>query len=278
MALDDPHKPEFASWASYGNFCQRVQQRRRYIWEKEVRAFLNTVLATLKDRDVEISKGKVFYRAQRGVEWEDDFQSDIKVGEKPYAFGSKRMKPLPNRAKEGRVNAAGIPVLYLASSVQTAISEVRPWVGVMASVAQFKIVRDLKAANLSLGHGEWSAGHLKIGDEEPTPEEKERAVWIDIDNAFSHPVTGSDDAADYVPTQILAELFRDAGYDAVIYRSQFGEKGYNIALFNLGDAEAINGTPYEVTGIEVKFKEAGDISFYTKYAEYAETKKKTKLE
>ena len=78
------------------------------------------------------------------------------------------------------------------------------------------------------------------------PDKKAKLVWTDIDNAFSRPVTLSDDEADYVPTQILAELFRSAGYDGVIYRSQFGEKGHNLALFNVADAEPINCAPYRV--------------------------------
>ncbi|WP_326492288.1 RES family NAD+ phosphorylase [Rhizobium leguminosarum] len=100
-------------------------------------------------------------------------------------------------------------------------------------------------------------GHILNG----TPmslEEKERAVWISIDNAFSQPVTRSDDMADYVPTQILAEVFKNAGYDAIGYKSQFGEKGLNIVLFNPDDADVINCAPYRVTGLEVSFKEIGN--------------------
>jgi len=99
---------------------------------------------------------------------------------------------------------------------------------------------------------------------QPDAKQKEKGVWIDIDNAFSRPVTLSDDSADYVPTQILAELFKNAGYDAIIYRSQFGEKGYNIALFNVEDAEVINCAPYQVRGIEVTFEQIGNMWFSTK--------------
>ncbi|MBR9972430.1 RES family NAD+ phosphorylase [Magnetospirillum sulfuroxidans] len=107
-----------------------------------------------------------------------------------------------------------------------------------------------------------SIGHLTfdqlLDDAAVDSDTKEKAVWIDIDNAFSSPVTRSDDAAEYAPTQILAELFRNAGYDAIIYRSQFGETGYNIALFTIEDAAPINCAPYEVTAVEVAFKEAGN--------------------
>lgn len=106
-------------------------------------------------------------------------------------------------------------MLYVGTAERTAISEERPWVGAWVSVAQFQIGKPLKALDLPRGHGrssfsEVGFGHL-LQDEPADRERAEKAVWIDIDNAFSQPVTLSDDAADYVPTQILAELFRDAG-------------------------------------------------------------------
>ena len=174
------------------------------------------------------------------------------------------MKPLEDRAKEGRANPAGIPVLYLASAKQTAISEVRPWIGMGISLAQFKIVRDLRALDLSLGHDQLPRGDLTLqelgGEKTPDAQKKEKAVWIEIDNAFSRPVTPSDDhdIAYYAPTQILAELFQDAGYDAIVYRSQFGEMGFNIALFNVEDAEPITAVPCRVTKINIEFDEIGD--------------------
>ncbi|MBI3703838.1 MAG: RES family NAD+ phosphorylase, partial [Rhizobiales bacterium] len=263
MNSDDPKKPEFASWRSYQEFARRVRHARRYVWTNEIQAFLDTVLNTLKERDIKIPQGSIFYRAQRGIDYDPITDEEGNgTGEEPHGFGADRMKPLANRAMEGRINPAGIPVLYLGSTEQTAISEIRPWVGSEVSVAQFRVTRDLRAVNLSLGHGQMSFGQLTfahlLGEEMPTAEIKEKAVWIDIDNAFSWPITLSDDAADYVPTQILAELFKDAEYDAIVYRSQFGEKGYNIALFSAQDAEAINCAPYRLTSVEVKFTEIGN--------------------
>lgn len=262
MDIDDPEKPEFATWQSYTHFAERVRLKRRYVWGIEENSFLDTVLATIRDRSGYLEEGTIFYRAQQGVDWRDVTDSEGNIDQKPEGYGSERMKPRPNQANEGRANPAGISVLYLGTTEQTAISEVRPWIGASLSVAQFKILKRLKAIDLSRGHGQSS--FLVAGipymhtDEAVNSNEKEEAVWIDIDNAFSRPVTLSDGEADYVPTQILAELFRNAGYDAIIYKSQFGEKGYNIALFNVNDADAINCAPYDVTEIEVKFKVTGD--------------------
>lgn len=135
----------------------------------------------------------------------------------------------------------------------------------------------MKAIDLSRGHGKSSLSEIKLshllGDEVPDAETKTKAVWIEIDNAFSRPVTLSDDAADYVPTQILAELFRSEGYDAVIYKSQFGEKGYNIALFDPDAAEPVSCAPYQVKKITVEAEQFGNRWFRRKPADGKKSKK-----
>lgn len=269
MKIDDPTKPEFASWDSFSCFARRIRHSRRYIFTLEQDAFLATVRATNRGRDVYLPAGSIFYRAQRGIDWRDskDENGDV-YGEQPVGYDAARMKPRPRQATEGRANPAGIPVLYLGTTEQTAISEVRPWVGGEVSVAQLSTVRNLKAVNLSLGHGQSSLNVVGLNHIlEGTPvsaEIKEKAVWVEIDNAFSRPITASDDEADYVPTQILAELFKDSGYDAIIYKSQFGEKGFNIVVFHPEDADVINCAPYEVSGIEVSYKEIGNRWFSPK--------------
>ena len=229
MNLDNPEVPEFAAWSSYWRFAERVRRERRYVSDNQIAAFLATVIATNKDRDREIRKGAGLFRAQLGVDWvarEDD--DGTPLGKDVYGFGADRMKPLPDRAPEGRANPVGISMLYLATTVQTAISEVRSWIGAEVSVAQFEILRDLKTIDLSVGHGESSIsgllGHV-INNEPMSAEQKAKAVWIDIDNAFSQSVTLSDDRADYVPTQILAELFRSNGYDALATRATLASTG-----------------------------------------------------
>lgn len=263
MKLDTPRTPEFAAWDSFSKFAYRIRHKRRYVLGREDSAFLKTVRATIRDRDVTLREGRVLFRATVGIDTRtiEDEDGNFQGGE-PAGFGATRMKPLPNQAGEGRANPAGIPVLYLGTTEQTVISEVRPWIGSQVSVAQFKLLRTLKALNLTKGHGKSAfaeVGFAHLFDKKRiTAEEKEKAVWMEIDNAFSEPVTAADDAAEYAPTQMLAELFRDIGYDALIYKSRFGEKGYNIAVFDPTDADAVNCAPYQVTGIDVKFDEIGN--------------------
>ncbi|WP_312223734.1 RES family NAD+ phosphorylase [Rhizobium rhizoryzae] len=256
--MDDPSNREFASYRSYGEFARRVRHQSRYVWDDHVRAFIDTVLATLKDRDVVLKKGTPLYRAQLGIDY---ISRDQNKPEEPSGYTAARMKPRPNRSTEGRANAAGVSVLYLGTTEQNVISEVRPWVGAEISVAQFKLTRDLRTLDLTRGHGKSSLGTLLdhlVNGTRLSPEQRETAVWIDIDNAFSRPVTKTDDAAEYVPTQILAEVFKNAGYDAIGYKSQFGEGGFNIVVFNPDDADVINCAPYRVKRLDVSFEEMGN--------------------
>lgn len=263
MDIDDPTKPEFASWRSYAVFAAHVRQRSRYGIDSRTRAFLETVraCASLKSREVLIPKGFQLWRAQEGIkEWLERFDEEGQpFTVTPVAYDATRMKPRADRAREGRANPTGIPALYLASTQVTAISEIRPWVGSEVSLAKLETTRELRAIDLTEGHGRSPIMELKFsqffGEEPFDAESKERAVWIDIDNAFSQPVTRVDDTAEYAPTQILAELFRDVGYDALIYRSRFGgDHGYNIVLFDMSSAEVVQCAPFQITDIEVRFK------------------------
>ncbi len=150
MGMDEPTKPEFASPFSYIHFANKVKSNRRYVWAKEVDAFLETVLQTVANRITDISEGTTLYRAQHGVREEAIKDEDgDEIGFRFFGHKKQRMKPRSDKASEGRVNPTGIPVLYLASQIKTAISEIRPWVGSQVSVARMDIRRDLKLVDLS---------------------------------------------------------------------------------------------------------------------------------
>ena len=264
--MDDPQGPEFASWRSYQKFEECVRRYRRHVWDKDIQAFLDTVERTLCNRDAEIPKDAILWRAQLGIDYiplKDDDGEEF--GEEPMGFCAVRMKPTPGHTEEGRANSSGIPVLYLASTEETAISEVRPWLGSELSVARFRVARNLRAIDLTWGYGRSSWKDLTLKqlwcEEDVDAETKEEAVWIDIDNAFSRPVTLSDTRENYISTRILAELFKEAGFDAIVYRSQFGQEGkdgHNVAIFELGNAEILNCAPYKVESIRVRYKQIGN--------------------
>jgi hypothetical protein len=78
-----------------------------------------------------------------------------------------------------------------------------------------------------------------------------------IDRAFATPVSKEDEARDYIPTQVLAELFKAQGYHGVVYKSLLSDDGLNVALFNLDHAKVINCSLVRLDSIQFKFGETG---------------------
>lgn len=217
---------EFKSWRDYSKFAESTRSTNRYIRNRQSAAFLRTVLETSVRFHETWPAGTLVFRAQLGNESETEVDGDESL-EIPIPYSPERMLPLRNAAHEGRANPKGIPCVYVATSLDTAAAEVRPWIGSLVSVGQFELQRALRLVNLTVGEG----GRLVIYFREPPPEQRAAAVWSDIDRAFSRPVSVCDTTADYAPTQVIAELFRNAGIDGIAYRSALGG-GLNAALFD----------------------------------------------
>lgn len=227
----------FASTSSYWRFAQQVRSRRRYIHSAETRKFLREVLRSAERRIEELPGASYLWRAQKGgnkvqvpiPDTDDTVEEDC-----PYP--TTRMKPLVGQAFEGRANPKGISYLYLATHKDTAVAEVRPWKGGVVSVGQFRLARKLRLVNTSLHSHHYLNVIMK---KRRSALEIEEWVWGDIDHAFSEPTQQSDNTSEYVPTQVLAEVFLEAGFDGVGYRSAYGE-GHNIVLFDPNIAEQVN--------------------------------------
>ena len=245
---------EFKSWRAYWDFQRRVKKDQRYIRSVEDEEFLKVVLETSQKRHFKLKQDELLWRAQIGHDWEYDNQIEEEI---PCPFPPSRMVPLKDRAKEGRANPKGIPYLYLATQKETAMSEVRPWIGAYISCASFKIKRDLRMVNLSEYHTEnlFELSYFNK-EKELTAEEKEKAVWTHIDRAFSEPVTNQEDGSEYIPTQIIAELIKSDGMDGIAYKSNFGgNTGYNVMLFSLDEANLHSCQLYKVNSAEFNFIE-----------------------
>ena len=243
---------EFKSWKSYWHFAYRVRRKTRYIRTPEDNDFLREVLRTSKSRIKDLPADTGLWRAQIGHGWRPQFVGDKHIGDLPAAYLPDRMKPLRDRATEGRANPKGIPVLYLATNRKTAMSEVRPWSGSLISCAQFRTKRHLRIVDLSIYHRRGPILYFT----EPDASRREEAVWTHIDNAFSEPTTDANDIADYVPTQVIAELFKNEGFDGIAYKSMFGKKGYNIVLFDPIDAELASCILFEAKTPKFRFNQS----------------------
>jgi len=213
---------EFDSWKQYSEFSYFVMRKARFILDAKNQRFLDTVVDTSAKRRHVIKQGDKHWRAQLHRE------IDVEV-----PFSRKRMIPQPDRAQEGRVNPKGIPCLYCSTDKDTAIAEMRPWIGEFVTVAKVVILKDLKVVDCSASDKlDPATFDLMFGfnDAEPEPAKREERVWADINRAFSQPVTRLDNVAEYAPTQVLAEAFRKAGYDGSFMAAGSGLEGLDLAV------------------------------------------------
>lgn len=232
---------EFKSWRSYSNFEHSVKRLARYIRTTETDAFLDALLSAASARSETIRTGSFLWRARLEHEFYDapilgENEEIIDYADTPCPVRPEKMKPLRQSAREGRVNPKGVPCLYLATNIETAMAEMRPWNGQFISVGQFELARDARVVNVTVDDPCPSRIFVNC---EPSADVREKYVLADIDRAFAQPVDRSDSSADYVPTQIIGELFKAHGFDGIAYRSSVGP-GHNVALFEIDLAEQAN--------------------------------------
>lgn len=240
----------FVSWRSYYKFSYSVKSKTRYIFDKESKTFLKAIKNTCQDREMVIPKDSVLWRAQKGHSWRPFEQDGIYIDDIPCPYPQNRMKPLPDSASGGRANPRGIPCLYMANNKETAMSEVRPWLGSIVSLGMFKTNSDFKIINFSSQKDTSTKLYLK----EPPLQERVRCVWSDMDNAFSKPIEGNELKSEYAPTQIISEYIKSLNYDGIAYKSSLSD-GYNFALFSLDAAELVKCSLHRVKSLNYSFEE-----------------------
>ena len=249
---------EFESWRQFWEFSDYVMKKARHVLDAKNRQFIEAIIETSEKRKVTIPVGTVLWRAQLGnitrteaVTTDDGGDPEFVDIECPYE--PERMKPLADRASEGRVNPKGIPCLYCSTDRETAMTETRPWVGSYVTVAEFELRNPLTVVDCSMD----LAGVLYPVFGEPKPPQREKYVWNSINRAFSRPVTRTDDVAEYAPTQVLAEAFRSAGFGGIKYGSKLGE-GMNVAIFDLGAAKPTFCHLYKVKNVKLEYAPVQD--------------------
>ena len=247
-------------WNSYLLFKDKKREIR-YFNDTESQELFDTLLTTAKERIESIPKGQQYWRAQLHCDYEPVCDLDGRVIDyNVVPYSSKRMKPEPEKASEGRINPKGIPCLYLATDEKTAVSEVRPWVGSYVTVAKFETLEELNVIDCS--RGEINPMNVTVADldklwklKQPTPEEAIKCIWRWIDKDFSEPVEHNDKIANYVHTQIIADFFKTNGFNGIKYKSIFNN-GKNLALYNINSAKQIdNGKVFQVTKVDVGFEQ-----------------------
>lgn len=181
------------------------------------------------------------------------FRARIRTRDTIFPIGE--MGAPPNRlVSHGRANPAGIPYLYLGSTPETAVSEIRPYTGDVACVARFELAGPIRAVDLRCPSKLISPFELE--DENQIGTMRLDLGFLErLGEELTRPIAPQGAAIDYVPSQYLCEFIKKCGYDGVIYRSSVSD-GMNLALFDPAKAEGRDVSPYTVRRVTVKIDPA----------------------
>lgn len=154
----------------------------------------------------------------------------------------------------GRANPAGIPYLYLASNLETAISEVRPHTGEYVCIAEFQAYNNLKIVDLR-NPRETISPFVQEDENDRISTLNNIPFLIKLGEELTRPIISELAAVEYVPSQYLCEYIKKCDYHGVIYRSSLGD-GINMALFNEERVEIKrNIKKYKISSVNVTYKE-----------------------
>ncbi len=190
----------------------------------------------------------VFDQSEHSSKW---YRARIEKEDRCYK--PEEMGAPPRRAaSHGRANPAGIPYLYLGSTVETVAAEVRPHPGEIVCVAEFQIESELQLVDLCkprllispfLLSDESALAKLRSGDIK---------FLENLGQGLEVPVIPTAAAIDYTASQYLCEFIKKCGYQGVVYNSSVS-KGMNLALFDPDKAEVVEETimEHEITEVSV---------------------------
>lgn len=143
-----------------------------------------------------------------------------RINEDNNPFTIDRMgKPPAKISTAGRANPIGIPYLYTASNIPTAIAEIRPHKGDGVTIAKFDILEPLKLADLRNPRQSISPFALD--------EDELNQIFLDLDylchlgEELSKPILPREANLEYLSSQYLCELIKHCGFDGVVYKPKF---------------------------------------------------------
>ena len=192
----------------------------------------------------------IFDQSDYSSKW---YRARIEEEGKPYE-PEKMGAPSRRDASHGRANPAGISYLYLGSTAETAVDEVRPHSGQIVCVAEFQIESEVQLVDLCNPRSLISPFLFILSDEEGALAQLRSGdikFLESLGQSLAVPVIPTAAAIDYTASQYLCEFIKKCGYQGVIYKSSVSE-GMNLALFDSDKATVVGETTeYEITKVSV---------------------------
>ena len=214
-------------------FSHHIKWRRRYVFGElpfgiaDVRGLLSEPL--LEELSKQLPKGTRLFRARLGALPPKSARSGVGFDGAARPLGRKEVQPPPReKAKSGRANPEGIPVLYTSTNPETAIAELRPWKGAFVTVATATLQRNATVIDLA---GESDFSEAPFGTDTLEWQLRKERVLRMIGSELARPIDPEQSGINYVPTQYVAEVIQEAGYDGIMYKSSLGDQK-NVVFFD----------------------------------------------
>ncbi|WP_057469013.1 RES family NAD+ phosphorylase [Rhizobium sp. Root1203] len=217
----------------------------------------------INDIEAMLPQGEVWFRARVGeTKTFHRFSIDSMETMRMHVpwLGKDIGAPPPPKAGFGRVNRAGVSVMYLASDPYTAVAEIRPHPGHTVSLGGFRSKEPIRLADFNPDIGLFSQSDQRLSL---------YAIIRAFDRLMSMPVT-PDERTPYLLTQLLAEVLLRHGFDGVRFRSSVSQ-GSNICIFypdkfefvsDHSEVRQIKAVAYEIEPVHSALaKEPGDMPF-----------------
>ncbi|OON93076.1 MAG: hypothetical protein ATN31_07120 [Candidatus Epulonipiscioides saccharophilum] len=147
-------------------------------------------------------------------------------------------------ATSQRLSPKQTSYLYVAQNIETAISEIRPTIGELVSVAEGITTKSLKILDLS---------NIEFNKDK-------RTLCDVIAFKLQVPKYNKDSDERYFPTQVISQyVHQELNFDGIKYRSSLNKSGINFVIFNPDNVEFINSKIYALHNIHIEVKQLADI-------------------
>lgn len=228
--MDKEEDDAYHTWTS---FCKMIREQVRYVFFKAVSDDTNrenpTIILDMIDRYCQ--KVNLIRRIDKNIKLFRCRNHDTPT----WLTSEKDFAPPPIEcASSGRMNAAGISLLYLTLDVQTALCETDRPDRDYASVASYRLKDPMYVLDLSKISTMDIPSIFDIDNRQKRPAILFLKKFAD---SISTPRSNNDIGIDYVPTQIVTEFFRYVKpkdrhrYDGIMYNSTQNPGGKCLALF-----------------------------------------------
>lgn len=201
----------------YMKFASELKKENRFFVDSTYLELFDVIISQSKftvDENVELYRGRINKR--------DDTT--------PFT-GEEIGMPKPEiSTSHGRANPYGINYMYLSQNPETVIAELRPNIGELISVGQFRLTTNKEVIRL----GNVASISGSINDKWDSLFVSNFMMYLII--SFSRPIDSNKKELEYLPSQYFSEYCKTNGYDGIMFLSSVMdreyENNYNYVFFN----------------------------------------------